>query len=29
VRLTVVPGGQLVHAPPLTEEFRLVVDAHG
>ena len=29
MRLTVVPGGQLVHAPPLTEEFRLVVDAQG
>ena len=27
MKLTVVPGGQLVHAPPLTEEFRLVVDA--
>ena len=22
VRLTVVPGGQLVHAPPLTEELK-------
>ena len=29
MRLTVVPGGQLVNAPPLTEEFRLVVDAQG
>ena len=27
VRLTVVPGGQLVHAPPLTEDFVLVADA--